>query len=56
MYAKVGINTEILDIDIGIWNKPPSVIANREALIKNLAENKTTTSARNAFKFIGLTM
>ena len=54
--AKVGLNTEILDIDLGVCNKLPDFISNRKALIKNIVGKKVTTSTGHALKFIGTTM
>ena len=53
---KVGLNTEILDIKLGVCNESHDVIVNRETLIKKLGKNKATTSAGLAFKLIVKTM
>ena len=41
---------------LGVCNKPPALISNRDTLIKNLVDNKSTTSDGNTSKFIGMTM
>ena len=56
MCRKAGLYTEILNIKIGVYNKPPGVVDNRETLIKRLVKNKATTSSGSTFKFIGTTM
>ena len=55
-FKKVGRNTDILDINLGVCNKLSGVIYNRETLDKKLVNNKATTSDGRAFKFIGTTM
>ena len=47
---------DVLDIKLGVFNKLPDVVANRETLIKKLVKNKATTYYGRAFKFIGTTM
>ena len=37
---KVGINTDILDNELGVCNKTHDLIANREALINKLVKKK----------------
>ena len=43
--VKVGLNRDILDIELGVCNNPSDIISNREALIKNIINNKSITSS-----------
>ena len=54
--VKVGLNRDILDIELDVCNNPSDIISNREALIKKLINNKATTSSGIALKFIGMTI
>ena len=53
---QVGLNTEILDIKLGVYNEMPGVIAKREKLIKKLVKKKATIYDGRAFNFIVTTM
>ena len=55
-YAKDGLNTEILNIELGVCNAPPDFISNREEMIRKIVKNKATTYSGHIFKYIQTSM